>query len=131
MKKQIKVFSLVVLLGVITAVNVKVVLSTNRSYNLTLASIEAISKEGGLDNDEGGVSKPEFDIKKSDCVINKIVEAGGYVTLFGKKYKVASVEAGCLLRKEWINAERDCAAGGKYLCKTQTCQDLYDKIGTF
>lgn len=48
-----KTIALTIVLGAVAALNVKVVLDTNKSYDLTMANIEAISGEHG----DGGESE--------------------------------------------------------------------------
>lgn len=53
MSKKMMFVGFAVVLSAVTALNVKVALDANRSYDLTMASIAAISQEGGGKENDG------------------------------------------------------------------------------
>lgn len=78
MKKGIKIIVLTIVLGAVAALNVKVVLDTNKSYDLTMANIEAISGEHGDGNKD---EVPNIgDVSKCDIFIYNREQAETYVS---------------------------------------------------
>ena len=57
MMKKSRLFTFLIALFTVTAINVRTVLDTNHSYDLSMTSIEAISGEGDdNENSSGGIN---------------------------------------------------------------------------
>lgn len=117
-KQKLAIGTLIVC--IIAIINLKVALDFIQSYDSKVASIEAISAT----NDERG-----YNSEPGHCTISTTIDADGYVTILGKKFKVGEAYGGGEFTKTWEKAETKCFYGGNEVsCTTQTCADFYYKM---
>ncbi len=136
-KKKVYLVAALVVMAV-TVLNVKTVLEVNRTYDLAMTSIDALSENGDGENGTGGndtgennSGEYEFSIHYNDCTISQTVGSDGTITVFGKKYTVGNYKVGAKFSKTWRKVARDCSKDGNYACSTYTCAQLYEKLGGF
>lgn len=119
-KQKLAIGTLIVC--IIAIINLKVALDFIQSYDSKVTSIEAISAT----NDERG-----YNSESSDCTISTTIDADGYVTILGKKFKVGEAGGNSEFTKTWGNAATKCFYGGKEVsCTTKTCADFYLQLGS-
>ena len=109
---------------VVTALNVKIVMETNHLHDLSLKSIEAASLAARSNEEEA-----KYIIKGKDCSVSGIVDAEGYITVMGRKFKAAGISVGGTYEKTWTDASRDCSSGGNSICNTFSCGQFYATVG--
>lgn len=115
MKKQSRVISMAIVLGAVAALNVKIVLDTNRSYDLTMANIEAVSGEHG----DGGESESGGKLICTTETTNVTIQmTSSTCMLCGKAHKVS----------EW--STRSCNKGVLSFCYPGYITTYYKCDGT-